>query len=201
MNLTRLVLAALAVWITGLLLVTIGELTDAIPSTLLTKLGPRDLFQEAEAGAFADLVPRERMPNWPRLVFLTLAPVILSLVANLVLRWTPGSRIPDAKTGSTSLSLRFSKTTAKIVVAVLRVARGVSYSLVAWQLVTLLPSLAWLAAPDQVTGKMLAQLLLKVLLLAAFSLVTWMLRKVIDWLHIVHFGCPHPAFLARSFAL
>lgn len=201
MNITRLVLAALAVWITGLFLVTIGELTDAIPSTLLTKLGPRDLFQEAEAGAFADLVPRERVPNWPRLVFLTLAPVTLSLVANLVLRWAPGSRIPDANTGSASRSFRLPNTTAKIVVVVLRVARGVSYSLVAWQLVTLLPSLTWLGAPDQVTGKMLAQLLLKVLLLAAFSLLTWILRRVIDWLHLIHFGCPHPAFLARRFAL
>lgn len=94
MNWLRVLSAAIAVWIAALALLTIGELTDALPSTLLTRQ-PRDLFQELESARTGALIVQldERVTHWSRLLFLTLFPIVLLSVGMLAFRLT-GPSIP-----------------------------------------------------------------------------------------------------------
>ena len=201
MNTGRLTVAALAIWLAVLLLLAAGELSGALPTSLLTKPGPRDLFQEAAAGAFADLLPRERVTHWPRILFLALAPTALALVVVSTLRWAASPTEATLPAQDTTRSVKLHATLARLLMTSLRVVRGLFYLIAAWQVVTLLPLLSWLGTPDQVTGGMLAHLFIKVASLVICSLLTWALRKVVDWLHIRHFGTRHPALAGRRFAL
>lgn len=67
--------------------------------------------------------------------------------------------------------------------------------------VQLMPVLTWLTHPEGVTGSMIAQATLKGLAMVIFALMFLGLRKVINWVHTVHRGVPHPSLGKSPWAM
>lgn len=198
----RIALAICALWIAGLTLYTAGELVQALPTQILTEIRPPLPWERDWSGSHdrSGFVPDKRAVMWGRVLFLAIAPPVLAVAAAFAFRWalvTPQTPILDGVAKVTHTRAPFIKAT----IAVLRLLRGIFYVGATWQVFTLLPALGWLANVDQINGGMLAQFFVKVAALLLFALLTYLLRRAIDWLHTRAFGSPHPALAARRFAL
>ena len=82
----------------------------------------------------------------------------------------------------------------------LRLTRCVVGFVFGWQVVGLFPVLTWLYRPSDVSGDMVGMVAVKLVLMAAFGLLFFGLRRLIHWLHRRWYGVPHPA-LAKALAL
>ena len=82
----------------------------------------------------------------------------------------------------------------------LRFIRGFCGVLFVIQIIGLLPVISWLQQPDAITGKMLAQVFIKMIVLAFWGAIFFGMRYIINWLYSKKLGIPHPA-LQKKLAL
>lgn len=82
----------------------------------------------------------------------------------------------------------------------LRVIRGIFGFIAAWQVLGLLPILSWLQDIDTVNGNMMAILMVKLLFMVLSFGAFFVLRVLINKLHIKRHGIEHPA-LVKEWAL
>ena len=83
----------------------------------------------------------------------------------------------------------------------LRFIRGFCGVLFVMQIAGLLPVLTWLQQPDAVTDGIWVQVIIKVLALALFGSLFFGLRSIINRLHTMKYGVPHPALAENKWSL
>ena len=84
-----------------------------------------------------------------------------------------------------------------LLVGLLRFVRGFCGILFFTQIAGLFSGLTWPQQPDAVTGHMLALLLIKVVAIAIFGGLFFLLRNLINRLYIKRNGIPHPALVKQ----
>ncbi|HNJ75256.1 MAG TPA: hypothetical protein PLE72_00725 [Azospira sp.] len=191
----RISLAVWLIWAALMLLILIGETSNALPTQLLTTI----LGRFVPDGANEALPPPLRVVNWSRFIFCILGPAFLLAVIIHVGSWVGErtlSNAPAHESGPSSCSPMI----GRYLIGLLRILRAMLYLVAAWQVVTLLPALSWLSSPDQISGAMLTQLFLKGAVFAISGIGSKLLRILINRLHVRYFGADHPA-LTRRFAL
>ena len=79
----------------------------------------------------------------------------------------------------------------------LRLLRGFFGFIAAWQVLGLLPVFSWLQDIDAVNGNMMAILVVKILAMGMSFGVFFILRTLINKLHMKRHGTQHPALIKK----
>jgi hypothetical protein len=79
----------------------------------------------------------------------------------------------------------------------IRLVRGFFGFVAAWQVLGLLPVLSWLQDIDAVNGNMMAILVVKILAMAMSFGAFFVLRTLINNLHMKRHGTQHPALIKK----
>ena len=79
----------------------------------------------------------------------------------------------------------------------LRLVRGFFGFIAAWQVLGLLPVFSWLQDIDAVNGNMMAILVVKILAMGMSFGVFFILRTLINKLHMKRHGTQHPALIKK----
>lgn len=187
-------------WLLVLLLAT-GEVIQAVPTSLVSDA----VLVKKTTGFVPDEPDIEKVLSVSRLSYFLIVPVFIGGFAFALLTWVrrPTSQVMEpAKTLAIQDCPHQPYSSSKqVVFIVLRVFRGGLLMVAGWQAFGLLPALGWLGNVSDVTGQMLAIVVIKSAVLFACIFGAQLAKWAINRLHVKWFGVQHPALAKARLAL